>query len=274
MSTPTLPRPMHLAAFVAAAALAVSACSSDTPAKDVKKRSPTTDAPKEGSKKARAVIDPGDGGNYDPKIDPADFTTTIDNPYLPMLPGARWTYGGTSDAKPEETEIVVLDEKKTVMGVPVVVVRDTVTSGGELKEDTIDWFAQDRDGNVWYFGEEVKDYENGKVSSTAGSWEAGVDGAVPGIVMPAKAEKGKAYRQEFQRGEAEDMFEILAVDTTTRANGRDYDQVIRTEDWTPLEPEVVEHKTYAPGVGMLSVDYVAGGQEHVELVSHTPGRAR
>lgn len=286
MPTPRPAPTLRVAAFLAAAALAVSACASDDKqgtgtAKPSTTAAPDTTSPEttegstapdttKGSSETSVVpvVDPGDGGAYEPTIDPAKFVTTIDNPYLPFLPGASWTYDGTSEDKPEKIEVTVLRDAKTVMGVPVVVVRDTVSIDGELVEDTYDWFAQDTDGNVWYFGEDVKDYENGEVVSTAGSWEGGVDGAIPGIVMPADPTVGKAFRQEFYKGEAEDMFEVLATDETTKAGDQGYDQVVKTEDWSPLEAEVVEHKYYAPGVGK-----VAGGKGHVELVSFTPGKA-
>lgn len=128
-------------------------------------------------------------------------------------------------------------------------------------------------GAITIASEDVKDYEDGKVVSTAGSWEGGVDGAIPGIVMPADPKVGGAFRQEFYAGEAEDMFEVLETDATAEADGTSYDQVVATEDWSPLEAEVVEHKYYAPGVGKVAEDKVAGGQGHVELVDHTPGQA-
>ena len=172
---------------------------------------------------ATPVIDPGDGGNYAPVLDPADFVDRIDNPYLPFLPGTSWIYEGVSSGKPERIEVVVTPERKEILGISAVVVRDTVTVDGELVEDTFDWFAQDRDGNVWYLGEAVQDFENGKLVSTDGSWEAGVDGAVAGIVMPATPAVGDAYRQEFSVGEAEDMVEIIADDDTETVPAGQFD---------------------------------------------------
>src|SRR5687767_6390399 len=126
------------------------------------------------------------GEPYEPAIDPASFVEVIDNPYLPFIIGTRWVYEGTGDAEGEVTTVEVLDETRTLMGVVCTVVSDEVTRDGEPIEITKDWFAQDRDGNVWYFGEETAEYENGEVVSTAGAWEAGVDDAQPGIVMPAE----------------------------------------------------------------------------------------
>jgi hypothetical protein len=217
------------------------------------------------------VIDPGDGGNYDPALDPAAVAPVIDNPYLPLLPGARWVYDGVSEGQRERIEVVVTDQRREVMGIDAVVVRDTVTAGGELVEDTYDWFAQDTDGNVWYLGEETAEYEDGKVVSTEGSWEAGVDGALPGIVMLAEPTVGEAYRQEFYEGEAEDLAEVVRLGETATSGGTTYDDVVVIKEWNPLEPEVVEEKSYAPGVGTVLEMATEGGDEHVELVEHTPG---
>jgi hypothetical protein len=217
------------------------------------------------------VIDPGDGGNYAPVLDPADFVDRIDNPYLPFLPGATSVYEGVSGGKPERIEVVVTPERKQILGISAVVVRDTVTVDGEVVEDTFDWFAQDRDGNVWYLGEAVQDFENGKLASTGGSWEAGVDGAVAGIVMPATPAIGDVYRQEFSVGEAEDMFEIVAVDATETVPAGQYDRVVVTKDWNPLEPDVIEEKRYAPGVGLIAERKIAGDRGRAALVRFAPG---
>ncbi|HEX5614755.1 MAG TPA: hypothetical protein VFZ83_06330, partial [Acidimicrobiia bacterium] len=222
--------------------LTAAACGSDG---DESSASTTTiSAPSD----AVVVIDPGDDGVYAPELDPADFIDGITHPYLPFTVGSEWIYEGFSDGETERIEIVVTDERKEILGISATVVRDTVYVGGELVEDTFDWYGQDRDGNVWYLGEDSKEYEDGEVVSTAGSWEAGVDGAQPGIVMPAVAEVGHAYRQEFYAGEAEDLAEIIAIGETLTIGIGDYADVIRTREWTPLEPDVVEEKTYAPGV--------------------------
>jgi hypothetical protein len=218
---------------------------------------------------AAPVIDPGDGGDYDPELVPADFVDAIDNPYLPFTPGARWTYEATSDGESEVTEVVVLDERREVMGVQATVVRDTVSVDGEVVEDTYDWYAQDREGNVWYLGEDTKEYEDGEVVSTEGAWEAGVDGALPGIVMQARPEVGQAYRQELYAGEAEDMAEVVETGAAKSIALGDYDDVVVIEEWNPLEPDVVEHKYYAPGIGPIAEEKVAGGDEVVELTEHS-----
>lgn len=222
----------------------------------------------------QAVIDPGDGGDYQPVIDPADFVDAIDNPYLPFAIGSRWVYQGDSAEGHERVVVEVTDQRKEVMGVSAVVVRDTVHADGVIVEDTFDWFAQDRDGNVWYLGEDSTAYEDGQPAGTEGSWEAGVDGALPGIAMPADPTVGDAYREEFFTGEAEDMGEIRRTGETFSTPSGDYDDVLVTGEWTPLEPEVVEEKYYAPGVGNIAAVSVAGEPDRLELVRFTPGTAR
>jgi hypothetical protein len=206
-----------------------------------------------------------------PDVDPANFVDVIDNPYLPWVVGSRWVYEGEVNGEPERVEVVVIDQHKTILGIEATVVRDSVYTGDELTEDTFDWYAQDEDGNVWYLGEDTKEYENGEVVSTEGSWEAGVDGAEPGIVMPARPTVGHAYRQEYHAGEAEDMAEIIEVGGTVEVPAGRYEDVVTTRDWTPLEPDVVENKQYAPGVGVVHETLVAGGDELLELVSFTSG---
>jgi hypothetical protein len=204
--------------------------------------------------------------DYTPTIDPAQFSTTIDNPYFPLTPGTTLFYEGEADGAAQSEEFTVTFETREVMGVQCVVVHDIVSEEGEVVEDTLDWFAQDADGNVWYFGEESKDIEGGEVVSTEGSWEAGVDGALPGIVMPANPQVGDAYRQEYYAGEAEDMAEVIALDETVSVPNGEYSEVLVTEDRNPLEPEFVEHKYYAKGVGMVFEELVEGGEEFMELV--------
>jgi len=150
-----------------------------------------------------------------------------------------------------------------------VVVHDTVSEEGSVVEDTLDWYAQDSEGNVWYFGEDSKEYENGQVTSTKGSWEAGVDGAQPGIVMEASPKVGDTYRQEYYPGEAEDMAKVLNVNESTTVSAGSYKEVVVTEDFTSLEPDVVEHKYFAPGVGFVMGSMVKGGSEQIELVKIT-----
>ena len=214
-----------------------------------------------------AVIDPGDGGTYSFELTPADFVAEIDNPYLPLAVGARWVYEGSG----ERTVVEVLPETRVVMGITATVVRDTVTEDGELIEDTYDWFAQDVEGNVWYLGEESVEYQNGEPVSTAGSWESGIDGALPGIAMPALPAVGQAYRQEYYLGEAEDMAEVARFEDSLSVALGDFSGVLVITEWTPLSPRTVEEKLYAAGVGMIKEQAVRGGSGSAELIEFTLG---
>lgn len=209
---------------------------------------------------------------YAPVINPADFVGVIDNPYFPRLSGARYVYEGVTEDGIEQIVIEVLNETRNVMGIPTTVVRDTVHINGELSEDTFDWFAQDKAGNVWYFGEDVSNYEDGKLVDKNGSWEAGVDGAQPGIVMwgdPA-AHIGETYRQEYYAGEAEDMARVLSVSERVTIPLGSFDKVVQTYDYTPLEPDQQEHKFYVQGIGVIKEVNLKTGEE-VVLVEHTTG---
>ena len=211
-------------------------------------------------------------------LDPAGFTADVTNPWFPLQPGTRWTYRETTEDG-EVVQVVVTATSVTreiANGVTARVVRDTVTLDGEIIEDTLDWYAQDEDGTVWYLGEDTAEFENGKITTRAGSFEAGVDGALAGVIMPASPEVGMAYRQEYYEGEAEDNGEVLALGEQTRVPAGEYDDLVKTADTTPLEPDVLEHKYYARGVGLvLTIDKEAGGRE--ELLSVTdvsPEQAR
>jgi hypothetical protein len=172
----------------------------------------------------------------------------------------------------ERIKVEVTSERRTVMGVSTVVVRDQVFEGGVLLEDTSDWYAQDRAGNVWYFGEATLSFEDSPAGDPAGSWEAGVDGAQPGIVMLADPMGGDIYRQEFYAGEAEDLALVRHVEDGIKVPAGTYDDVLVTEEWTPLEPNVIELKYYARGVGVVAERQIFGGKDVVELVKVTPGR--
>lgn len=251
-------RRLGAGAIAVALALAAGACGSDDATTSA---DPTTTS-------VAPVIDPGDGGDYAPVLDPADFVDVIDNPFLPFAPGSRWVYEGPADepGKVERIVVEVLAERKEIKGITATVVRDTVTVDGELLEDTLDWFAQDREGNVWYLGEDVKNYEDGELVDTDGSFEMGVDGALPGIVMLADPQVGDAYRQEYYVGEAEDMGEVVATSGSRTVPAGTFGDVLVTRDWNPLEPEVVEQKTYARGVGLIHEQKVRGETGTVSLV--------
>ena len=202
---------------------------------------------------------------YNPTINSANFVAAVDNPLYPLVPGTVTTFEGGG----ESIEIRVTANTKVILGVTCVEVRDTVTVGGEVTEDTLDWYAQDRDGNVWYFGEDTKEYEGGVVTSTAGSWEAGVNGAKPGYIMKAAPTVGDTYRQEYLACEAEDHADILATNESVTVATGTYTNCVKTHDYTPLEPALNEQKYYCPGVGVaLEVNVNTGGR--LELMSITP----
>ena len=203
---------------------------------------------------------------YAPTIDPARFTDRVTNRYFPLTPGTTYIYEGTTDGAPQRNEVTVTHDTKTILGISCVVVHDSVMEEGNLIEDTFDWYAQDSAGNVWYFGEDSKEYENGKVTSTEGSWEAGVDGAQSGIVMEASPKVGDTYRQEYYPGQAEDMAKVLNVNESKTVSAGSYQEVVVTEEFTALEPDTVEHKYFAPRVGMVAGSMVKGGSEETELV--------
>ncbi len=201
-------------------------------------------------------------------IDPANFVAAIDNPWFPLKPGTTYTYRGIKDGEKAVDTFAVTSETKVVAGVTCVVVRDELTLAGALAEKTEDWYVQDRDGNVWYFGEATAELdEAGKVVSTEGSWETGVDGARPGIFMPADPALGYSGAQEFYPGQAEDHFVVLLTDQTVKVPAGSYTGVLVTAEWTPLEPSVLSEKAYAKGIGEIREADVAGGDEKLELVT-------
>jgi hypothetical protein len=199
-----------------------------------------------------------------------DFVQQIDHPYWPMAPGSKWVFTATDfKGNTERIEITVTNRKKRIQGIEATVVHDVVTENGELIEDTFDWFAQDKDGNVWYLGEDTTEFENGKPVSKKGSWEAGVKGAQAGIILPGKPEVGMTFREEYLEGEAEDRGEILSLDERVQVAAGSYDNVLMTKDWTRLEPTLLEHKFYARGVGPVLVLGISGSRFWEELVSVT-----
>ncbi|HWR36426.1 MAG TPA: hypothetical protein VN622_11210 [Clostridia bacterium] len=205
------------------------------------------------------------GEAYDPVIDPANFSTEIDNPYFPLKPGTIFIYEGKTPDGVEHNEVAVTRKTKVILGVTCVEVHDTVRVNGELTENTLDWYAQDKEGNVWYFGENSEELSEGLVVSLEGSWTAGVDGAKPGIIMEAHSVVGDFYRQEFSLGTAEDLAAVVGLDKTVSVPAGSFHHSLETEETTPLEPGAREHKFYAQGVGnTLTVDLVTG--ERLRLI--------
>jgi hypothetical protein len=201
-------------------------------------------------------------------LDPADFTTRIDNPYWPMTPGSRWVYRETDGEGGEQrVEVTVTNRTKEVSGIEARVVRDVVSEDGEPVEITDDWYAQDREGNIWYLGEDTAEYEDGELASREGSWEAGVDGAQAGVIVPVRPRAGMTYRQEHYAGQAEDSARVLSLDEQAEVPAGHFAGTLLTKDFTPLEPRVLEYKLYAKGVGpVLVLDVSGGGGGREELV--------
>ncbi|MCB9554759.1 MAG: hypothetical protein H6707_01565 [Deltaproteobacteria bacterium] len=246
--------------FVLGCSLTIAACGAET----------------DTSSNNQASCDPAKRSYAPPlSIDVSDFVTDLDaatpNPLFPLVAGTTQTYLGGG----ERIVVEVLPETRVVMGITARVVRDRVYIDGELYEDTIDWYAQDKRGNVWYMGEETADYENGAVVSTAGSWESGVQGAQPGIYMwsDPRTRLDQAYFQEFWACKAEDQAKVIEVDKTVTVPSGTYQGCMVTEDWNPLEGNASrEHKTYCPGVGFVLETKVATGSQVALVEAVLPAR--
>ncbi|HUQ00034.1 MAG TPA: hypothetical protein VM093_06185 [Aeromicrobium sp.] len=212
----------------------------------------------------------GCGAEKRPTLDPDEFSTDIDNSWYPLKPGTRWTYREVEDGKTMRVVVTATSVTRTVAnGVSARVVRDTVSRDGRVIEDTKDWYAQASDGTVWYLGEDTAEFAKGKIATREGSFEAGKDGAQAGIMMPAEPKAGQPYRQEYLKGEAEDKGKILAFGKHAHVPAGTYDDLLLTADTTPLEPDVLEHKYYAKGVGLvLTVDRQASSREELLSVTH------
>jgi hypothetical protein len=205
---------------------------------------------------------------YHPQITPAQFrnSTKIDNPYHPLIPGTVMKYVERDGDETADDVITVTNDTKVLMGIKCVVVRDTVTKHGRAAEDTYDYFAQDDRGNVWYFGEATRETSASGKTSTKGSWEAGIKGALPGLIMPADPKPGQPYRQEYAPGEAEDMGQVVARGETVKVPAGNFDDCVKTREWSKIE-RGTENKWYAKGVGFVRSQ--SPGGEVSELVSVT-----
>ena len=205
------------------------------------------------------------------EIDPANFvlaSSVTGNTYFPITFGQILNYEGEN----EEGLIVAVEEVytnagKVIMGVQCITVEVSEFEGGELVELTLDWYAQDVDGNMWYFGEDVTDFENGQVVGHGGAWEAGVDGALPGIIMPVNPFVGMWYRQEYYEGEAEDVGQVILMGETLTVPFGTFSNCMRTLEYSPLTPKIEENKIYAPGVGLLRAVATKGESGFEDLVS-------
>jgi hypothetical protein len=212
-------------------------------------------------------------GDESIRLDPADFTVDVSNQYWPMKRGDRWEYEETDgEGHVQRGVTTVQDQTREVAGIEALVLHDVITdSDGALVEDTTDWYAQDAAGNVWYLGEQTAEYANGQVVSTEGSWETGVAGAQAGVVVPAAPEAGMVYRQEHLAGEAEDQATVLSTAEQVQTPTGTYRGALLTRDTTPLEPDLVELKWYAPGVGPVLTLTPSGEVSREVLVAAPDG---
>lgn len=218
----------------------------------------------------RPSIDPDFVGPYAPTINATDFSPNIANRYVTLTPGMKLTYESIGEGGAVEViEITVTNETRTIMGVEARRVNDKATVNGVLVEDTRDYLAQDREGNVWYFGEEVDNYKDGKIDNHKGSWIGGVDGAQPGIWMKASPKVGEKYRQEYYKGEAEDVARVISISETVTVRGKTYSNCVKTLDTSLIEAALKEEKYYCPEVAaqVLVIDPAEDVRD--ELVSIT-----
>jgi hypothetical protein len=205
--------------------------------------------------------------NYNPSINPENFVDNVTNIYFPLNVGTVFTYQSQTEDGLETIVVTVLSDKKTVAGVSCTVVRDIVSIDGQMVEDTHDWYAQDKDGNVWYMGEDVSNYENGVLVDHEGSFEAGTDGAKPGIIMLANPVLEMPYRQEYYFNKAEDWGKVVEKGVTVSTTYGIFNNCIKTADWNALEPDAsMEFKYYAPNVGVVKEE-IEGSSEYVDLIS-------
>jgi len=195
-------------------------------------------------------------GSYHPVIDPSDFSTVVNNPYFPLVPGTTMIFSEKDGDDLLDRRVTVTHDTKMIIGVKCVVVREIVTEKGEVKEDTYDWFAQDKQGTVWYFGEATREFESGGRITTEGSWEAGVNG-LPGIIMPAHPVPDAPYRQEYSPNVAEDMGQVVAVNESVTVPFGSFTGCVRTKEWSMLESGT-DKKWYAKGIGEIRAESARG----------------
>jgi hypothetical protein len=198
---------------------------------------------------------------------PGEWAPEINNPWFPYIPGTTFTYRGQKDGQPTVDTYVVTNRKKMVNGVSATIVINTLRTGAHEIEGTEDWYAQDKNGNVWYLGEATQTFDkNGKKLSTVGSWQAGVDGAKAGLFMPAHPKVGDSYYQEYKKGQAEDTYEVISLDGTITVPHGSYTGALVTRETTVLEPSVVSEKYYVNGIGQVYENDVKGSTEYAKLV--------
>jgi hypothetical protein len=207
-------------------------------------------------------------GATNPSFVPSNFVSRIDNQWFPLTPGTVYVYTGVKDGKPSRDVVTVTHTRKTIAAVAATEVKDELYVEGRLEERTTDWYAQDRQGNVWYLGESTAELDKvGRVTSREGTWLTGRDGAQAGIYMPAHPAVGSSGRQEYLKGHAEDHFRVVSLDAAASSPYVSTAHALLTEEWTPLEPGVLDHKLYVRGIGTVREETVKGGVERNVLVS-------
>jgi hypothetical protein len=225
-----------------------------------------------GSGDSAAPISSGAGPGWPRTLQPSDFVRRVTNPWFPLRSGSRWHYRGVEGGSKTIDRVRVSRGTKTILGVRTTVVHDEVVVHGRPVEVTNDFYAQDREGNVWYFGEHTKELDrHGHVTSREGSFKAGRDGARPGVLFPAHPRPGVSARQESFKGHAEDHFEVLSRKARVSVPFVSTRHAVRTKEWTPLEPNVLDNKYYARGIGTVREVTVKGPTERLELVSFKRG---
>jgi hypothetical protein len=210
-------------------------------------------------------------GNHPVELDTGHLSPGIDNRYWPMEPGRRWVYREIDEGGNALRVVVTVTDatRQIANGATARIVRDTVSQAGEVTEDTLDLYAQDPAGTIWYLGEETAEFQHGELVTREGSFEAGVDGALPGVIMPGRPRAGMTYRQEYYKGKAEDNGKVLSLDEMAGVPAGHFDQALLTADTNNLEPRVLEYKLYAPGVGPVLTLGVSGGGGREELLATT-----
>ena len=207
----------------------------------------------------------GSADSRTPRATPT-FVRGVDNPWFPLKPGTTFIYKGTKDGQSGRDVVTVTNHTTRIRGVRCTAVDDRLSLHGRLAERTTDWYAQDAQGNVWYFGEATAELDkSGRVTSREGSWRAGVDGAQPGILMPAHPKVGQSFRQEYYEGHAEDHFAVVSVSASVVVPYTASAHALLTKEWTPLEPDTLDHKVYVRGIGLVREETIKGGDERWEL---------
>jgi hypothetical protein len=208
-----------------------------------------------------------------PPLPTADhFSAHVDNPWYPLLAGSTYVYRGVKDGEPSREVLTVTHQVKRIDGVPCVVIQDRLFLSGRLEERTTEWYSQDDTGTVWYFGEDTAELaKDGHVLNTSGTWRAGVDGARPGVYMFAHPRVGQAGQQEFYKRQAQDRFKVLSLRATVDVPFVSSKRALLTQEWTPLEPGVLDHKLYVRGIGTVLEQAVKGANERAALISFKRG---